>query len=236
MEFNCIIIEDQLQAQKILQRHIASVPHLTLLSTFNNAIEAMTFLQNSGEKIDVVFLDINLPKLNGLELLRNHQPEAHIIITTAYKEYAIEGFELNVHDYLLKPISFERFFKSISRLQNNKEEISTARKEDYEQSKFIFAKDGHDIIKIYLASIQFVTADGDFTKLYLGNRTLLLGYSLKFWQEVLPNDQFFRCHKSYIVNIAAIDRISGNNILIGKEIIPVGRTSKDMLMKKIKLI
>lgn len=236
MAIHCIIIEDQLQAQKILQRHIDNVPHLSLLATFNNAIDAMAFLQSSEEKVDVVFLDIHLPKLSGLELLRDHQPKAKIIITTAYKEYAIEGFELNVHDYLLKPISFGRFFKSISRLDHRLEVATPGEKENEAPVKFIFAKDGHDIIKIYLSSIRYVTADGDFTKLWLGDRYLLLGYSLKFWQEVLPNDQFFRCHKSYIVNIAAIDRISGNYILIGKEIIPIGRKSKELLMKKIKLI
>ncbi len=236
MAVNCIIIEDQLQAQKILQRHIENVPHLNLLAIFNNAIEGMAFLQNSDENIDVVFLDIHLPKLSGLELLKNHQPSAKIIITTAYKEYAIEGFELNVHDYLLKPISFARFFKSISRLDQKTNDVYSSERDSHPPAEFIFAKDGHDIVKIYLAHIRFITADGDFTKLWLGDRYLLLGYSLKFWQSVLPGDQFFRCHKSYIVNTRAIDRVSGNNILIGKEIIPVGRNSKEMLIKKINLI
>lgn len=236
MEFNCIIIEDQLQAQKILQRHISNVPHLKLLETFNNAIAGLAYIQNSGERIDIIFLDINLPKLSGLELLKSIHPKASVIITTAFKEYAIEGFELQVFDYLLKPISFERFFKSVSRLVSETSNTKTNEAEEQNSAEFIFAKDGHDIIKIFLSDILFVSADGDFTKLSLVGKNLLLGYSLKFWQEVLPKDKFFRCHKSHIVNLRSIDRISGNNILIGNEIIPVGRTSKETLLKKINLI
>ena len=231
MEYNCIIIEDQLQAQKVLEKHIVNVPHLNLLGTFTNAIDAIEVLK-SREPVDILFLDINLPKLNGIELLKLTNPKAHVIITTAYSEYAIEGFELDVCDYLLKPISFERFFKAVSKViykEHAKKEIDVNR-------EFIFAKDGHDIIKIYLDDILYVHSDSDFTKVTLKEKSYLLSYTLKFWQSVLPKEFFFRCHKSYIVNIKAIDKISGNLIFVDKDKIPVGRTSKELLLKKINLI
>ncbi|WP_350284403.1 LytTR family DNA-binding domain-containing protein [uncultured Croceitalea sp.] len=231
MEYNCLIIEDQLQAQRVLQKHIAHVPHLQLLGTFTNAIDAIEFLK-SGNRIDILFLDINLPKLSGIELLKLSNLDAQVIITTAYSEYAVEGFELDVCDYLLKPISFERFFKAISKVVYANQTVSE--KED--EKEFIFAKDGHDIIKIYLSDIRYVNSDSDFTSVKLVHKTYLLSYSLKFWQGVLPKGSFFRCHKSYIVNIEAIDKISGNLIYMGEDRIPVGRTSKELLLKKINLI
>ncbi len=231
MEYNCLIIEDQLQAQKVLQKHIANVPHLQLLGTFTNAIDAIEFLK-SGNRTDILFLDINLPKLSGIELLKLSNLDTQVIITTAYSEYAVEGFELDVCDYLLKPISFERFFKAISKVVYANQTVS----EKEGEKEFIFAKDGHDIIKIYLSDIRYVNSDSDFTSVKLVNKTYLLSYSLKFWQGVLPKESFFRCHKSYIVNIEAIDKISGNLIYIGEDRIPVGRTSKELLLKKINLI
>ncbi len=233
MEFSCIIIEDQLQAQKVLQRHIENVPYLSLTHTFTNAVEAIPFLK-SNQKVDIVFLDINLPKLTGMDFLRTFHPNTAVIITTAYSDFALDSYDLEVVDYLLKPIPFERFFKAVSRVMHKGQFPEPANPND--SQRFIFAKDGHNIIKLYLNEIMAVKSDTDFTKLLMPRKRLLLSYSLKFWQEVLPKNQFFRCHKSYIVNIQMIDKISGNLIYIGDEKIPIGRTSKEALLDKLNLI
>lgn len=232
MELSCIIIEDQLQAQKVIQKHIENIPYLKLENVFTSALEATVALKE--KKIDIIFLDINLPRINGIDFLKSIDQDSSVIITTAYSEYAIEGFNLAVTDYLLKPISFERFFKAVSK-------VAFAHKTkqgfiDQDRQEFIFAKDGHTIVKIYLEDIKIIKSDTDFTVLFLKERQLLLSYSLKFWQGVLPKKMFFRCHKSYIVNLEKISKIVGNSIYIDKEIIPIGRTSKEALLEKINLI
>lgn len=231
MSFTCIIIEDQLQAQKVLERHISNVSHLSLLGVFNNALDVVHFLKSNAQ-VDIVFLDINLPKLNGIDFLRTFRPKTSVIITSAYSEYAIEGFDLDVIDYLIKPISFDRFFKAISKVIY-KESVIT---DNLESKQFLFVKDGHNIMKVVLRNIVLIKSDSDFTTLILQEKKLLLSYSLKFWQQVLPKDDFFRCHKSYIINLRMIDKIVGNTIYINEKRIPIGRTSKEALIKKINLI
>lgn len=232
MTLNCIIIEDQLQAQLVIKNHIEKIPHLKLLGTYTNALEATPMLKSNN--IDLVFLDINLPRINGIDFLKSVDNPPSIIITTAYSEYAVEGFNLAVTDYLVKPISFERFLTAISRVNKNSDVTDES---DMSLSKeFIFAKDGHSIIKIYLKDIKIIKSDTDFTIVILENRQLLLAYSLKFWEGVLPKTKFFRCHKSYIINIEKISKIMGNTIYIQKNMIPIGRSNKDALLKKINLI
>ncbi|WP_422860714.1 LytR/AlgR family response regulator transcription factor [Flagellimonas sp. S174] len=228
MGLRCIVIEDQLHAQKVLQKHIDNVPHMELEGVFTNAPEALAVLNN--KKIDVIFLDIDLPQINGIDFLKSIPQDSFTIITTAYSEYAIEGFNLTVTDYLLKPISFERFLQAISKVNEKKTYIKSA---TVPEDAFLFAKDGHTIIKIYLKTIKVIKADNDFTLLFLEEKKLLLSYSLKFWQETLPQMNFFRCHKSYIVNIDKISKIIGNTIYIDKDRIPIGRTNKEALLKKI---
>lgn len=224
----CIIIEDQIPAQRILQAYINEVPYLELVGTYISPLIALPDIEKND--IDVLFLDIHLPKLSGIDLLKLlHQPPA-IILTTAFAEYAVESFELDVLDYLLKPFSFERFLKSISKIQ---------RISNYDNPiihrQYIFVRTKNIIQKIEISHINFIEAKGDFVLLSTANHRYSANTSL---QNILSKmgDHFIRCHKSYIVNINAIERINGNRIIIEKKEIPIGRTYRHDLLKKIETI
>jgi len=225
---NCIIIEDQIPAQETLKGYIEQVPILNLLNTYISPLEALQDLDSN--LIDIMFLDIHLPKLSGIELLKSLQKPPQTILTTAFTEYAIEGFELDVIDYLLKPFSFERFLKSISKIQKKIPRNNPTLNQD-----FLFVRNKGQIKKIALSEIEYVEAKGDFTIICTTKTREVANISL---QKILLSlgDNFVRCHKSYIVNIDRIEKIIGNHILIRTKQIPIGRTMKDQFMKRIKMI
>jgi len=225
---NCIIIEDQIPAQKTLEAYILQVPNLKLVDTYISPIEALTILDNGS--IDILFLDIHLPKISGIELLKLlHRPPL-IILTTAFSEYAVQGFELDVVDYLLKPFSFERFLKSISKIQR----IANYHKPIFHQ-QYLFVRNKHLIQKIAIDEIQYIEAKGDFVLLFDQTKSQIANTSL---QEILQKlgNRFVRCHKSYIINLSAIEKITGNRIIIDNKQIPIGRTYKEELLSKIEMI
>lgn len=225
---NCIIIEDQIPAQKTLQGYIYQVPYLHLLETFISPIEAMSQL-DSGV-VDLIFLDIHLPKINGIEFLAALQSPPHIILTTAFSEYAVQGFELDVVDYLLKPYSFQRFLKAILKIQR----IESSRTPSV-QSEHIFVKTKQQLEKIFIPNIRYIEAKGDFVVIYTQERAVVATISL---QQILAeiSHPFCRCHKSFIINIEAIQKINGNRIFIQQKEIPIGRTYKEELWNRIKMI
>ncbi len=224
---NCIIIEDQIPAQETLKSYIEQVPSLKLLNTYISPLEALQDL-DSG-LVDVLFLDIHLPKLSGIELLRSLKNPPQTILTTAFTEYAIDGFDLDVVDYLLKPFSFERFLKSISKI--NKKEV----RQKAPNNDFLFVRNKGQIKKIAISEIEYVEAKGDFTVICTTENREVANISL---QKLLLSlgEKFVRCHKSYIVNIDRIEKIIGNHILINTKEISIGRTYKDQFMERIKMI
>lgn len=231
MKLSCIIIEDQVPAQKILQKYIDDLGTIQLKGTFNNALTALEFLKQTS--VDVIFLDIHLPKLSGINFLQILTPHPQIIFTTAFSEYAIQSYELDVVDYLLKPFSFERFVKAVSKVNattpaaptpGTSQTISTpATPED----DFLFVKDNNDYIKIKTQAIQYIKSDGDYTKIFTVDKAYFVGYSLRYWKEQLPSRYFCQIHKSYIVNIQFISKVSGNQAFIADTALPIGRTFKD---------
>jgi len=224
---NCIIIEDQIPAQKTLESYIEQVPHLSLLNTYISPLEALAEIESGV--IDILFLDIHMPKLSGLELLKSLKNPPPTILTTAFSEYALDGYELDVVDYLLKPFSFERFLKSISKIK--KQEIN---KTGLNQ-QHLFIRNKGQIKKIAISNIEYIEAKGDFTLVCTDSNREVANISL---QKILDSlsDNFIRCHKSYIINISCIEKIIGNHIVINNKEIPIGRTFKDRLMERIKLI
>lgn len=233
-KITCLILEDEKPAQGILEKYIDELPNLELAGTFTNPLSAMETLQS--ETIDLIFLDINLPKISGINFLKSLKDPPEVIITTAYPEYALEGYELNVVDYLLKPISFERFLKAISKLEPNLE-VPSPRKDrtghSAYQNGYTFEKADNTIYKIEYRKIHFIESDRDYVKVHTEEKDHLFRQSLKYWVTVLPEAEFSRVHKSYIVNVSKIDRISGNRIIIGEEVIPIGRNYKEKFLDKI---
>ncbi|MDZ7716439.1 MAG: LytTR family DNA-binding domain-containing protein [Balneolaceae bacterium] len=231
MNLKCLIIEDELPAQRVLKKYINDVPYLELKAAFKSPVESMETLQSKD--IDLLFLDINLPKISGLNFLRslNHPPK--VIITTAYPDYAHEGFELDVVDYLLKPFSFERFLKALSKLKEEKEIQSKERSELVSSQRYAFVKVDKTLHRVDFDKIYYIESDKDYIKIVLEDKNLMLLQTLKHWIKMLPNDEFARAHKSYIVNIAHINKIAGNQIMIGSKNIPIGRHYKQDFMDKI---
>lgn len=225
---NCIIIEDQPPAQRILKKYIKDIDFLSLDAVFSDAIHAMEYLKKHA--VDLIFLDIHLPKLSGIDFLKMLPQTPHVILTTAFPDYALESYEFGVIDYLLKPFSFQRFMKAIARIpEKSKQDIKTDNQErkTLSSSEF-FIKSGYEYIRINTNDITHIKADIDYVELFEKDKKTLSSDSLKHWQERLKDQKFVRVHKSYLVNLAKIKKVASNQIYINEnEIIPIGRAYKD---------
>ena len=220
----CIIIEDQPPAQRILKKFISDLGMLELKASFSDAIQAMRFLQK--EEVDLVFLDIHLPKLSGLDFLKSLVHPPHVILTTAFPDYALESYDLNVVDYLLKPFSFQRFVKAVAKVPNKQAGIG--QKEEKALVQEIFIKSGYEHIKVSVAEIVFIKSDSDYTEIHLPHKKLLSQESLRHWGLTLGERLFTRVHKSYLINNSWVEKIAGNQIYLkGGSIIPIGRAYKE---------
>lgn len=226
MTLKCLIVDDEPLSLDILEKYIHDIPTLELVGRCLNAFEAMENIKKND--IDLVFLDINMPKLSGINMVKSMEKLPEIIFTTAYPEYAVEGFELDVLDYLVKPISFERFVKTINKA-NKKFEIIKNKQEEKGQS-FIMVKSNKKLYKVPLSKIKYVKSIGDFVKIHTPEKVYISNETLKNTETQLPKHQFVRIHKSYIISIDAFKYIEGNQVKIDDEYIPVGLTYKANLL------
>ena len=230
----CIIIEDQPPAQRILKKFIEDVDTLELGGVFSDALQAMELLQS--DDVHLLFLDIHLPKISGLDFLKSLPNPPHVILTTAFSEYALESYDLNVVDYLLKPFSFQRFLKAIAKVPSGKTlGNSSERGTIHEpQKSHVYMKSGYEHIKIRLADILHIESDSDYTEVVTLKKKYLSSEPLRFWLESLPGSNFIRTHKSHIINTDKIDKIMGNQIILeGGHKIPIGRAYKEHFLKEI---
>jgi DNA-binding LytR/AlgR family response regulator len=229
----CIIADDEPIARQILESYIKEIPNLDLLASCKNAFEVMDILQT--KTVDLLFLDINMPKLSGLSLLKTLQQKPEVIITTAYSEYAIEGFELSVTDYLLKPFSFERFLQAILKVQQkNKSNQNTVIVQNETASNFIFVKSDKKIIKINLEDISHIEAYGNYVKIYT-DKMILTSQTLSDFLDKLSDD-FLRIHKSFIINFNHLKLIDGNQIILQNEAkLPIGKSYRKAVLSKVEM-
>src|SRR5579862_9079934 len=223
----CIIVEDERLAQQVIQSHLYKVPEFQLVAICNNATEARAALKNFD--VDLIFLDIQLPGITGLNFLRSLANPPLVILTTAYTEYGVESYEFSVIDYLLKPISFERFSKAIHRIldgrlfaQNNLEKESFA--------KHIFIKSGNKFFKINFSEIIYIEAMKDYLKIHTNDYNLVTLQTMSEMEKTLPSKQFLRVHKSFIVAVAHIKSVYGSSIELEKATIPIGLSYKNTVM------
>jgi len=225
MKIKCLIIDDEPVAQDILKHFITDDSRLELVSTCSNAFEANDILQK--EKVDLLFLDINMPKLSGLAFYKslNHPPA--VIFTTAYPEYALDGFEVEAVDYLLKPFTFERFFKAVSKVVNK---IAETR----ENRDSILLNADKKIFKININDIYYLEAQGDYVNVCLKDKQLLVHNTLQNLKKQLPETRFERIHKSYIIALDKFDYIEGNMLVSNRKYLPIGNTYRESFLKKIK--
>lgn len=228
---NCIVIDDEPLALDLLIDYIEKIPFLKLEKTFTNPIEGLGYLQEN--KVDLVFLDVELPFISGIEFVKCLQTKPMVIFTTAYEKYALAGYDLEVTDYLVKPIVFERFLKAVNKaysqnkLSKKIEErhIPVPVRENYPD--YIMVKTGYSTIKINLSDIQYIEGLKDYIKIFTSEKAILTLNSLKKIQEILPEANFVRVHRSFIVSLSKIDSIQRNRIVIGKTFVPVGENYKN---------
>lgn len=227
MKINCIVIEDEPLALKKINEFIGEVEYLNLLMSFDNAITAISFLKNNP--VDLIFLDVRMKKLSGIQFLESIQQKPKVIITTAYDEYALKGYELDVSDYLLKPFSFERFLKSVEKVYSVIENKKVGQNTGY-----IFIKTEYRIEKIELKDILFIQGMKDYLQICMADKKIMTLQSFKKMIQVLPENEFVRVHNSFIVSLSKIENIERNRIKIGENSIPISESYKDNFYNLLK--
>jgi DNA-binding LytR/AlgR family response regulator len=228
MMTSCIIVDDEPLARDVLVKYISDCPILELKASCKSAFEAIEVIKNHN--IRIVFLDINMPKLSGLSMVKTMDHPPQIIFTTAYPEYAVEGFEVDATDYLVKPFSFERFMKAVNKaLEREKvRDRLDETKVNNGAGKFIVKADGK-LYQIEWKDIVFFEAMGDYIKVHTSTRIIITHCTLKNIEDRLPAGMFLKVHRSYIISPASIEFIEGNRIKIGKEFIPIGQSYRSNL-------
>ena len=229
MSFKCIIVDDEPLAIEILESYVAKVEQLQLLSTFRNAVSAFTFLQQHS--VDLIFLDIQMPKLSGIDFLKTLKNPPKVIFTTAFRDYALQGFELEIVDYLLKPIPFDRFLKAVAKVLHQPAAASSTSKPDVVPDNYVYFKVDKKMIKTKMADVLYIESVKDYVKVKTGEREIVTQQKISYLEESLPREQFLRIHRSFIVNLEKIDAYSATDVEIGKHSIPIGRNYKNDVMK-----
>lgn len=227
MQIKCVAIDDEPLALHLIREYAKRFPVLTLVQTFDDAIEGAAFLRNAG--VDLLFIDINMPDVSGIELVRCLEQKPAVIFTTAYKKFAIDGFELNALDYLLKPISFERFEKAVSKAV---EYIQFKEAQKRASEQMLFVRSEYQLVKINLHEIEYIESFEDYIKIYqTGLKPVMTLMTLKNILEKLPPDQFQRVHRSYVVALSKIHSIVNRKIRLSSAEIPVSDSYADFLNK-----
>lgn len=232
----CIAIDDELLALDLIEDNIKKLPFMEMVKKCKSAFEAMEVMRQ--EQIDLIFLDIQMPDVSGIQLLKTLKSKPMVIITTAYEKYATEGFNLDVIDYLLKPYSFERFLKAVNKATEyqdlrDKAIIQENQKEVGSTSNYLFVRADYKLVKIELASILYIEGLKDYVKIYLGDKPILTQMSMKALEERLPSKDFVRVHRSFIVAFSKIDFIQKQMLTIGRKEIPISEHYRDQLFKMI---
>jgi DNA-binding LytR/AlgR family response regulator len=233
MNTRCIIIDDEPLAIKVIKSHLLRFDFIEILAECKNAFQAIDILRK--ERVDLLFLDIKMPKITGLEFLSSLPHPPNVIITTAYREYALEGYELNVVDYLLKPISFERFLKAINKYCERIEKYDNhTNSESKQYEPYIYVQDGKTIHKVVLNEILYFEGYGEYVKVHTSKKVFLSRETMHEYESKLNSAQFIRVHKSFIIPISKISAFTFSSIFINTIEIPLGRTYKDVVFEKLK--
>lgn len=236
MNLNCLIVDDEPFAHKVIERYMQDIQILQLQKNCYNAVEALQALHE--HPVDLIFLDIQMPKLTGLSFIKSLPHKPQVILTTAYKEYALEGYELDVCDYILKPFSFERFLLAVNKaaIRIEREHLPAQEERSHERhtSSFIAIKADKKLHKVELQDILYFESYGSYVKVHLKDRVLVTLESLKNLESTLPKEAFVRIHKSFLVSSAKINCVEGNTVHIGLKQLPVGAMYKLNLNKSFK--
>ncbi|SFF01417.1 two component transcriptional regulator, LytTR family [Chitinophaga sp. CF118] len=232
-KINCLIVDDEPIARDIIKNYCGHLEHLNVIASCGNALEAKAVLQ--AQAVDVMFLDINMPVMDGISFVKTMRNPPQIIFTTAYKEYAVDAFDLAACDYLLKPFSFDRFIiavdKALEKLNGNQPKVVSESSKPAED--FIFIKTDGKIYKIYHDDLLYAEAQGNYTKIVTTTSILLPKMPFSNFEELLPGSLFLRSHRSFIINKSKIGHIEGNRVFINNTEIPIGTNYKEILLKEL---
>jgi len=223
----CVIIEDEPLALERTQHFVQKVPFLDLQATFDNALDGLAFLQ--ANHIDLLLLDINMDELSGIELLESTSLTSQVIITTAYQEYALKGYELNITDYLLKPFTFQRFLAAVNKAREHTQHPSTP-----PSVEFIFVKTENRLEKVLVKDILFIEGMRDYRRIHTTQKRIMTLQNFGELEGMLPAHQVCRVHKSYMVGLANVESIERSRIRIGQEMIPISETYREAFFQQIK--
>jgi len=234
MKTRCLIIDDEPLARELIRGHISKMENFEVVNECGNAMQAMDTLRNNT--IDLMFLDIKMPQISGIEFLKTLKNPPKVIITTAFSQYAIEGFELDVVDYLMKPVTFERFFKAINKYfaTRTQQDITLENETGFDEHAFIYVKENKKIIKIYLKEIHFIEGLNEYIRIHTDNRRVVIKSSLQSIEKKLPPEQFIRVHKSYIVSIPKIRAFNATTIELENAKVRIGRNYKNQVFSALQ--
>jgi DNA-binding LytR/AlgR family response regulator len=228
-KIKCLVIDDELPAREILKKHINGVEALELCGTCSNAVEAISFLKDN--RVDLLFLDIQMPHLLGTNFIRTLKNPPKVIFTTAYRKYAVEGFELDAVDFLLKPINFERFLKGVNKvlqvnLQGSNDAATSSENNTESVPPFLYFRANRKMVKVLFNEIMYIEGLNDYIRIITAAKTIITKHLLTSLEEMLPSNEFVRIHKSFIVAINKIESFNADWVEIGKKEIPIGRSYK----------
>lgn len=236
MKTKCLVIDDEPLACDLIRRHIEKLENFEIVAECGNAMKALHELRN--QSVDLMFMDIQMPQITGIEFLKTLKNPPKVIITTAYREYALDGFELDIVDYLLKPITFERFLKSINKYyQISQEEIqnvTSALTSLPTEEAFIYVKENKKVIKLHLNEILYVEGLSEYVQIYTERKKIITKTSMTNMQEKLPEASFMRIHKSFIVSMAKIEAFTSHSIDVPGKELPIGRSYKKSVLKALQ--
>lgn len=234
MKVRCLIVDDESPATELLASYVIRIEDFEVIGVCHNALDAFTFLQKNP--VDLVFLDIQMPRMSGLELVRSLPEKPAVIFTTAYREYGVDGFELDALDYLVKPITFDRFLKAIAKFNQQvsfKKGIDQTHENNAFDKAYMYFKVNRDLVKIYLKNIIYIESIRDYIKVITENQSIISYQRIGYMEEKLPENKFLRIHKSYIVSLDKINSFSNDCVNIGNFSLPVGRSYKQKFLQHV---
>lgn len=224
---NCLIIEDEPLAALVIQDYIEQVPGLRLTGICEDIFSANERLRE--ERIDILFLDIKLPKVSGLEFMKTLSPKYHVILTTAYHQYALDGFDLNATDYLLKPVAFSRFLQAINKVYEKERKMPGRTVAVAAEEKYYFFNTDKKKVKVYADDIDYIESLKDYVSIHSKGRTIVTKFQIGELEKFLEEGRFLRIHRSFIINIAKVTAYSATEVEIGEQVLPLGRSYKELV-------
>jgi DNA-binding LytR/AlgR family response regulator len=231
MKIKCIIVDDEPLSLKVIEGHLKKIPYVEVIKTFQSAIPVYEFIADN--QVDLIFLDIEMPGLTGIDFIKSLKEKPAIVITSAKKEYAIEGFDLDVDDYLVKPLTFERLLKAVNKVAEGKISSKKTVSQNNRENDYIYLKENKRMVKVYLKNIIYLESLKDYIRVVTTCKTVITKLQLNYFEEILDNDDFIRIHRSFIIAKNKIDAYSSSTIELGDTELPIGRKYKDVVLEKL---